>query len=63
MTESSVLVRCNAQRKPKATVEERIELPPYDTNGSVIPVIGISPIFMPVLMNIWDNNIANNPME
>ena len=40
-----------------------IELPPYETNGKVTPAMGIIPIFMPILTNIWKNNIVIVPIK
>ena len=31
----------------------RTELPPYEKKGRVIPVTGITPKFMPILMTDW----------
>ena len=36
--------------------------PPYDMNGSGIPVIGMIPIVMPTFSKIWIANIASTPM-
>ena len=36
--------------------------PPYDMNGSGIPVIGMIPIVMPTFSKIWIANIARTPM-
>ena len=57
------LVRANAQSMPNAMAVDSMELPPYDTNGSVIPVMGISPMFMPTFINIWESSIAKRPNE
>ena len=35
--------------------------PPYDMNGSGMPVIGMMPIVMPMFSNIWNANIASTP--
>ena len=36
---------------PNEIDNDNSELPPYDTNGRVIPVIGKSPMFIPVFIN------------
>ena len=40
-----------------------MELPPDDTNGKVIPVMGKIPKFMPILMNTWMKICKKMPIE
>jgi hypothetical protein len=35
--------------------------PPYDMNGNGIPVIGMIPMVIPTLMNIWNAHSATIP--
>ena len=35
--------------------------PPYDRKNNGIPVIGIMPIAMPILMKTWNAILANTP--
>ena len=35
--------------------------PPYDRKNKGIPVIGITPIAMPILTNTWKNTIPTIP--
>jgi hypothetical protein len=39
---------------PKVILSERIDEPPYDKKGRVIPVTGTKPIFMPILTKDWN---------
>ncbi len=41
-------------------VETRLD-PPYDTKGSVMPVIGSKPMVTPMLMTAWVNSNPPNP--
>jgi hypothetical protein len=34
-------------------IKDSKELPPYDNRGSVSPVIGTNPIFIPMLIPTW----------
>ena len=38
-----------------------IELPPYETNGSVTPVSGITRVTPPTITNTWSANTAVRP--
>jgi hypothetical protein len=39
-----------------------IDVPPELIRGSGIPVTGIIPIFIPILIKIWKNSIAQIPV-
>ena len=36
--------------------------PPYDMNGSGMPVIGMIPMVIPMFSKIWNANIASTPI-
>ena len=38
-----------------------IELPPYETNGSVTPVSGITRVTPPTITNTWSAKTAASP--
>ena len=38
---------------PRQIAVERIELPPEEMRGRVIPVTGAIPIFIPILRKVW----------
>ena len=40
---------------------EMMDDPPYEMNGSVIPVHGITPMVIPMFSNIWNTNIPMKP--
>ena len=42
--------------------EAMIAEPPYDMNGSGMPVIGMMPIVIPMFSKTWIANIASTPM-
>ena len=63
MVASDCLLRCSAHSMPKAMERDKIELPPYEIKGKVMPVTGINPIFIPVLIKICPNIKANKPNE
>ena len=46
---------------PIAVKLTRIDDPPYDRNGNGMPVIGMIPITIPTLTNIWIANIDAMP--
>ncbi len=61
-----VLLLLNSNRRelkiPKAIKFVKRELPPYDTKGSVIPTMGTSPIFIPILTKACVKNRKKNPI-
>ena|SRR3989338_696966 len=48
---------------PKDKKVLMMELPPDETNGKVIPVMGKIPKFMPILMNTWMKICKKMPIE
>ena len=42
--------RASDAKKPNERAKDNSELPPYETNGSVMPVMGNIPIFIPTLI-------------
>ena len=39
-----------------------IEVPPADTNGNGIPVIGMMPNVIPMFSKVWNANQATTPV-
>ena len=50
--EERVVWRFMEIRRPRVRPSDTNEDPPYETNGKVIPVMGASPKFMPILTQI-----------
>jgi hypothetical protein len=46
---------------PAAANDVTIDDPPYEKNGSVIPITGVIPIHMPILINDWKQKDAATP--
>ena len=53
------LTFCN---KPMAIQVAIIDVPPADTNGSGMPVIGMMPSDIPMFSNIWKASHATMPV-
>ena len=43
---------------PKIVATDKREDPPYERSGRVIPVTGAMPMFIPILIKVWKDNIA-----
>src|SRR3990170_837436 len=52
---------CTFSSRPIATLFVRSELPPYETKGRGMPVIGMIPTVIPTLTNIWRASIDAMP--
>jgi hypothetical protein len=48
-------------RIPMEMANDSNDDPPAEMKGKVMPVTGAMPIFIPMLTNIWKNNMLTNP--
>ena len=54
---------CTDCTSPTARHEATIAEPPWETNGSGMPVIGMMPRFIPTFSKMWKSNIDITPIH